>query len=63
MCIRDSKKRRRSKTEPEATDPLLKELQNGLQRHLGTKVKIYRRKSGGSIEISFYGDDLSLIHI
>lgn len=51
------KKRHRSKTEPEATDPLLKELQNGLQRHLGTKVKIYRRKSGGSIEISFYGDD------
>lgn len=50
-------KKRRSQKEQKAADPLLKELQSGLQRQLGTKVKIYRRKSGGSIEITFYGDD------
>jgi len=52
-----AKKKRRQKTEQEPNDPLLKELQNKLQRQLGTRVKIYRRKGGGSIEISFYGDE------
>jgi ParB family chromosome partitioning protein len=47
----------RVKDVPVAADPLLKELQGSLQRHLGTKVKIYRGKGGGTIEISFYGED------
>lgn len=51
--------RRRMKDMPEAADPLMKELQNVLQRRMGTKVKIYRSKGGGTgtIEISFYGED------
>lgn len=40
-----------------AEDPILKELQEGLQRHFGTKVKINCRKAGGTIEISYYGED------
>jgi len=39
------------------TDPLLKELQNQLQRRLGTKVKLVKGKQGGSVEIFFYGDE------
>ncbi len=38
-------------------DPLQAELQLQIQRALGTKVKIKPGKSGGSIEIFYYGDD------
>lgn len=41
----------------EPADPLWQELQNNLQRYLGTKVKINRAKNGGTIEIHYYGDD------
>ena len=41
----------------EAEDALTKELQSRLQHRLGTRVRICRRKDGGSIEISFYGDE------
>jgi ParB family chromosome partitioning protein len=48
---------KRRREVPEPADPLTKELQGRLQRQLGTRVKIYRRRGGGSIEISFYGED------
>lgn len=37
-------------------DPLHKEMQELLQRRLGTKVKMNYGKQGGSFEIFFYGD-------
>lgn len=40
-----------------APDPLRRELENSLQRRLGTKVRINRAKEGGTIEIYYYGDD------
>lgn len=40
-----------------APDPLRRELENSLQRRLGTKVRINRVKDGGTIEIYYYGDD------
>lgn len=51
------KKRARRKVDPESGDPLTKEVQNRLQRQFGTRVRISRRGSGGSIEISFYGEE------
>lgn len=47
--------RRQEEAGPE--EALIKELQSRLQHRLGTRVRIYRRKGGGSIEISFYGDE------
>jgi ParB family transcriptional regulator, chromosome partitioning protein len=38
-------------------DPLHKEIQEQLQRRLGTKVKINRGKLDGSLEIFFYSDE------
>lgn len=38
-------------------DPLQTELQLQMQRRLGTKVKIRPAKSGGTIEIYYYGED------
>jgi ParB family transcriptional regulator, chromosome partitioning protein len=38
-------------------DPLQVELQLQIQRVLGTKVKIRQGKSGGTIEIYYYGDE------
>lgn len=38
-------------------EPLLAELQEKLQHTLGTKVRINRHKSGGNIEIYYYGDE------
>lgn len=38
-------------------DPLQAELQLQIQRALGTKVKIKPGKSGGTIEIYYYGED------
>ncbi len=38
-------------------DPLQVELQLQIQRALGTKVKIRQGKSGGTIEIYYYGDE------
>ncbi len=46
-----------AKDKAAAADPVLKELQGSLQRRYGTKVKIYRGKGGGTIEISFYSED------
>lgn len=51
------KNKRRVSAKTEAADPLLKELQGILQRRLGTKVKIYRRRGSGTIEIFFYGEE------
>lgn len=51
------KNKRRVPAKTEAADPLLKELQGILQRRLGTKVKIYRRRGSGTIEIFFYGEE------
>jgi len=39
------------------TDPLIEELQQRIQRELGTKVKIKSGREGGTIEIYYYGDD------
>jgi ParB family transcriptional regulator, chromosome partitioning protein len=38
-------------------DPLQVELQLQIQRVLGTRVKIRQGKSGGTIEIYYYGDE------
>ncbi len=38
-------------------DPLSAELQMQIQRSLGTKVKLRKGKSGGTIEIYYYSDD------
>lgn len=51
-----AKSRRRKQAEATA-DPLVKELQSRMQRQLGTRVKIHRRKDGGVIEVFFYGDE------
>ncbi|MFO7952889.1 MAG: ParB/RepB/Spo0J family partition protein [Bacillota bacterium] len=52
---RDDKK---EKVSPDrTTDPLQEELQLQIQRTLGTKVKIKKGKTGGTIEIFYYGDD------
>lgn len=51
------KEKERAERKAEAADPLLKELQAVLQRRLGTKVKISRRRGGGTIEIFFYGEE------
>jgi len=40
-----------------AEDPLTLELQLQIQRRLGTKVKIKPAKSGGTIEIHYYGEE------
>lgn len=50
-------RKRRQRAKPEPADPLTKELQGRLQRQLGTRVKIYHRKGGGTIEVSFYGEE------
>lgn len=47
--------RERKQETPE--DPVQTELQLQMQRRLGTKVKIKPGKSGGTIEIFYYGDD------
>ncbi|QGU00619.1 Chromosome (plasmid) partitioning protein ParB [Candidatus Syntrophocurvum alkaliphilum] len=46
--------KRNSKTEK---DTELVELQEKLQELLGTKVEMKKKKNGGKIEISFYGDE------
>ncbi len=38
-------------------DPLQEEIQLQMQRTLGTKVKIKKSKTGGTIEIYYYGDE------
>jgi ParB family chromosome partitioning protein len=38
-------------------DPHLSELEDGLKRFFGTKVKIHHRKRGGRIEIEYYSSD------
>ena len=38
-------------------DPLLVELQNQIQKQLGTKVSISRGSKGGKIEIFYYGEE------
>ncbi|MBM4235072.1 MAG: ParB/RepB/Spo0J family partition protein [Firmicutes bacterium] len=40
-----------------AEDPLTSELQLQIQRRLGTKVRIKPLKSGGTIEIHYYGEE------
>ena len=40
-----------------AEDPLTLELQLQIQRRLGTKVRIKPAKSGGTIEIHYYGEE------
>ncbi len=40
-----------------AEDPLTSELQLQIQRRLGTKVRIKPSKSGGTIEIHYYGNE------
>ncbi len=53
----ESKPKKKRRKEAETGDPLTKELQNRLQRQFGTRVRISRRGGGGSIEISFYGEE------
>jgi ParB family chromosome partitioning protein len=38
-------------------DVYITDLEEGLKRFLGTKVRIYKGKKGGSIEIEYYSDD------
>jgi ParB family chromosome partitioning protein len=39
------------------TDPLLADLEERLQRSLGTQVRLERSRKGGRIVIRFYGDE------
>lgn len=59
LSVIAGKKRRNLITEKqEATvDPLTSELQLQIQRRLGTKVRIKPAKSGGTIEIHYYGEE------
>ena len=54
---RSGKKERTTGAVPEVEDPLIKELQNRLQRKFGTRVRINRRAGHGTLEISFYGEE------
>jgi ParB family chromosome partitioning protein len=49
----------RAKARPgRQADPFIKELENNLKRHLGTKVKIVHKKNkGGRIEIYYYSNE------
>jgi ParB family chromosome partitioning protein len=40
-----------------ASSAVIDDLQNQLQQHLGTHVKIHHREKNGTIEISYYGDE------
>jgi ParB family chromosome partitioning protein len=47
-----------SKTTPKMKkDIFLKNLENTLERHFGTKVEIARKQKGGKITITYYSDD------
>jgi ParB family chromosome partitioning protein len=52
---KDKNGKSKEKSLPE--DPLHVELQLQIQRTLGTKVRIRQGKSGGTIEIYYYGDE------
>jgi ParB family transcriptional regulator, chromosome partitioning protein len=54
----DKKSKASRASQPEtAEDPLMSELQLQIQRSLGTKVKIKPAKTGGTIEIHYYGEE------
>jgi len=42
---------------PRRTDPILADLEDRLQRSLGTQVRLERSRRGGRIVIRFYGDE------
>lgn len=43
--------------DPQERDPYKADLQERLQRHLGTKVSLIKAKGGGHIQIHYYGDE------
>lgn len=47
----------KSPTKKKRKDFHLSDLEEGLKRFLGTKVKIHQRRKGGRIEIEYYTDD------
>lgn len=59
LSERTGKKSRKSLENKRETadDPLTSELQLQIQRRLGTKVRIKPAKSGGTIEIHYYGEE------
>jgi ParB family chromosome partitioning protein len=50
-------KKQSGKKEPFLTNPFYKEIQENLQRLLGTKVSITKTKKRGKIEIEYYSDE------
>lgn len=54
-----SKKKEKEKSKPKAIkrDPFVKDIEENLMRALGTKVTLTTKKSGGKIEIEFYGNE------
>lgn len=50
-------KEEKEKPKPPANNPFYKEIQEGLQHLLGTKVQITQGKKKGKIEIEYYSED------
>lgn len=58
LTSRSSEKKQGEREDREASqDPLHVELQQQIQRNLGTKVKLRQGKNGGTIEIYYYSDE------
>ena len=51
------KPRRRSATTPESQSAAIKDLEERLQKHLGTRVTLRHGEKQGRIEIEYYGND------
>jgi ParB family chromosome partitioning protein len=52
-----TKPRRRSATTPESQSAAIKDLEERLQKHLGTRVTLRHGEKQGRIEIEYYGND------
>jgi ParB family chromosome partitioning protein len=50
-------RRKRRTAEAVASSAQIRDLQERLQQHLGTHVKIHHGENGGRIEIEYYGDE------
>ena len=51
------KRKKKVKEAKKQSHPELTDLEERLQKHLGTKAEIIAQKQGGKIEISFYNDE------
>jgi len=51
------RKRKKRRKGERARDPMISEIEDELERHLGSRVRIVARKKGGVIVIEYYGDE------